>query len=60
MGNFSEAIKTDANLQKQVVAAIKKVAADNGLTIDDKPYAADGVKSLSCVNACGTLCVCSA
>jgi hypothetical protein len=60
MGNFAEAIKTDKALQQQVTDAIKKVAENNGLTLDEKSYAnASKSAAATCGTSCGTLCLCT-
>lgn len=59
MANFEEAIRTDKGLQKQLVDAIKKVADDNGLSLDVKSYLNKSNVTPMCADSCGTLCVCS-
>lgn len=59
MANFIEAIKTDKALQQKVADAVKKVAEDNGHTLDAKSYAAGASANLSCVSTFWTA-VCTA
>lgn len=59
MANFIDAIKTDKELQEQVAAAVKKVAEDNGYSLDEKSYNSESKASLSCVSTFWTA-VCTA